>query len=115
MKMTRKVQSAPPFPDDPVERLEEIKKFRVLLVDRFHDYDYHDVYDSVFRSRVDLIMKSVKLNVDDMDEEEKQSLSDKQKSLSVKIYKFGRAIQINNSTKVKDFIQFFMMIEEFFN
>jgi hypothetical protein len=92
----RKIRRAPAMPEDPVKRLEEIKKFRELLADQFYDYEIYDVYDSVFMDRVQTIMESV----GDFEGQEE-------------LVKLGKQIVDTKSTSVKLFIQFFGMILKF--
>lgn len=82
----------PPLPA-PESRLDELAAFVRLLADRFIDYDYYDVYNSVFRQRVDEIIDTVKFD-----------------SESRHIHEFGVYIQATNSTKSRDFMKFFKLI-----
>ena len=69
----------------------EVIKFRKLLADRFYDYGYYNVYDSVFRKRVDKWLKNEKLKEDTRE--------------------LGRHIQQTNATEVKTYIAFFKLVE----
>jgi hypothetical protein len=113
--MPRKLRPAPEMPEDPIERLNEVVRFRKLLADKFYDYDYRDVYESVFRNRVDVLLENINFDPEKMSEEEKQGLTEKQKVLSMKIFKIGKEIQETDSTEVKLYILFFKTIEEFFH
>ena len=86
----------PPLPP-PEKRLAELRTFTEILADKFIDYDHLDVYDSVFRHRVDEIIETIKF-----DEE------------SAHIEEFGEYIRATNSTKARDFLKFFMMILDYF-
>lgn len=112
--MPRKLIPPPPMSENPLERLEEVKKFKHLLASEFYDYDYKDVYDSVFRARVDAILEGVILNPELMTEEEKEDLTEERCKQSLEIYKIGKHIQETNSTSVKLYIAFFAAIETFF-
>jgi hypothetical protein len=101
--MKRKIRHAPPMPIEPNERLKEIKTFRRLLVDDFYDYNYRNVYESVFHSRVDTILNIVP--------KDGENITDKQRN----IYRIGNEIKDTNSTEVKMFIAFFIAAEEFFS
>lgn len=92
--MTRK-RIQPPAMPEPESRLDELKAFVELLADQFIDYDHHDVYDSVFRNRVDEIVETIVFK-----EHEKY------------IEEFGEYIRATNSTKARDFLKFFKMIIE---
>ena len=89
--MTRKRILPPALPSSE-SRLDELRCFVALLAD-FIDYDYYDVYDSVFRQRVDEIVDTIKFDAD-----------------SQHIEEFGEYIRATNSTKVRDFMKFFQMI-----
>jgi hypothetical protein len=91
----RKRIGAPPVPE-PEERINELKKFVALLADRFIDYDRLDVYDSVFRSRVDTIVETVGFD-----------------ETSRHIEELGEYIRATNSTKVRDFMKFFQICIEY--
>ena len=113
--MTRKLRNPPPMPEDPIERLEEVKSFRRLLANDFYDYGYTDVYDSVFHSRVHTFLEHVNFHPDDMSPEERAQFTPEQIQLSMKIYLLGTEIQETNSTSVLMFIQFFGAIMDFMN
>ena len=74
-------------------RLDELRGFVALLADQFIDYDHFDVYDSVFRSRVDEILDTIKFDSD-----------------SQHIEEFGEYIRATNSTRCRDFMKFFQLI-----
>jgi hypothetical protein len=93
---SRKRITPRPLPP-PEERLKELKGFVELLADSFIDYDHYNVYDSVFRQRVDEIVESIKFDEN-----------------SQHIEEFGEYIRATNSTKARDFLKFFMMILEYF-
>lgn len=79
------------------KRLDELKEFVALLADQFIDYDHYNVYDSVFRQRVDDIVDGIKFDED-----------------SRHIEEFGEYIRATDSTKARDFLKFFVMILEYF-
>lgn len=89
---SRKRTSIPPLPE-PEKRLAELKTFTEVLADKFIDYDHLDVYDSIFRHRVDEIVESI------IFEEEAKYIEE-----------FGEYIRATNSTKARDFLKFFMMV-----
>ena len=91
---TRKRITAPAMPE-PESRLDELKRFVALLADQFIDYDHLDVYDSVFRNRVDEIIETIVFKEDEM-----------------YIEAFGEYIRATNSTKARDFLKFFKMLIE---
>lgn len=93
---SRKRIAPRPLPP-PEERLDELKGFVELLSDRFIDYNHYNVYDSVFRQRVDEIVETIKFDED-----------------SQHIEEFGEYIRATNSTKARDFLKFFMMILQYF-
>jgi hypothetical protein len=95
-KMTPNSSKFPPLPP-PEKRLAELKTFTEILADKFIDYDHLDVYDSVFRQRVDEILDSIKFDED-----------------CAHIEEFGEYIRATNSTKCRDFLKFFMMILAYF-
>jgi len=86
----------PPLPP-PEKRLAELKTFTEVLADKFIDYGHLDVYDSIFRQRVDEIVENIKFDED-----------------SQHIEEFGEYIRATNSTKCRDFLKFFMMILAYF-
>lgn len=106
-KMRRKIQLPPLLSEIPSERLVEVSVFRKLLVDKFYDYGYLDVYDSVFRQRVDSFLTYIKF-------EEDECLTKKQNDLCKLILKIGKEIQETNSSEVKLYIKFFRCIEQIF-
>ena len=86
----------PPLPP-PEKRLAELKTFTEVLADKFIDYDHLDVYDSIFRQRVDEIVEGITFDED-----------------SAHIEEFGEYIRATNSTNSRDFLKFFMMILAYF-
>ena len=88
--MTTRKRILPPSIPAPESRLDELRGFVALLADQFIDYDHFDVYDSVFRSRVDEILDSIKFDSDSHHLEE-----------------FGEYIR---ATKARDFMKFFQLI-----
>jgi hypothetical protein len=86
----------PPLPP-PEHRLAELQTFTEVLSDQFIDYNHLDVYDSIFRHRVDEILDAIKFDED-----------------SQHIEEFGEYIRATNSTKCRDFLKFFMMILQYF-
>jgi hypothetical protein len=97
MASTRKICKAPSLPENPIDRLDEIKRFRNVLSDSFYDYGIYNVYDSVFFDRIQVIMQYV--NLEDHE----------------KIRELGSHIVETNSTDVKLFIKFFSLILELFD
>jgi len=95
--MTTRKRILPPPTPDIESRLDELRSFVALLADQFIDYDHYDVYDSVFRQRVDEIVDSIKFDAD-----------------VAHIEEFGEYIRATNSTKARDFMKFFMMILQHF-
>ena len=91
--MTTRKRILPPALPSSESRLDELRGFVALLADRFIDYDYYDVYDSVFRQRVDEIVDTIKFDAD-----------------SQHIEEFGEYIRATKSTKARDFMKFFQMI-----
>lgn len=98
--MIRKRILPPPMPE-PEKRLAEIKIFSDLLVNRFIDYDCTDVYNSVFRDRVNKIMDTIVWEKETGDN-------------ANAILEFGTYIQAVNSTKTRDFTKFFKLILDYF-
>ena len=95
--MPPKIKSKfPPLPE-PEKRLAELRTFTEILADQFIDYDHLDVYDSVFRHRVDEILDTIKFDAD-----------------CAHIEEFGEYIRATNSTKCRDVLKFFMMILTYF-
>jgi hypothetical protein len=96
--MARKTKNNPfPALPPPEKRLAELKTFTEVLADQFIDYNHLDVYDSIFRHRVDEILDSIKFDENCQHIEE-----------------FGEYIRATNSTKSRDFLKFFMMILQYF-
>ena len=91
--MTTRKRILPPSIPAPESRLDELRGFVALLADQFIDYDHYDVYDSVFRQRVDEIVETIKFDED-----------------SQHIEEFGEYIRATNSTKARDFMKFFQLI-----
>jgi hypothetical protein len=91
--MTTRKRILPPSIPAPESRLDELRGFVALLADHFIDYDHYDVYDSVFRQRVDEIVETIKFDED-----------------SQHIEEFGEYIRATNSTKARDFMKFFQLI-----
>ena len=81
---------------EPEQRIAELKSFVALLADRFIDYDILDVYDSVFRTRVDSIVETVLFDPENAHVEE-----------------LGEYIRATNSTKCRDFMKFFQLCIQF--
>lgn len=81
---------------EPEERIAELKTLTALLADRFIDYDILDVYDSVFRTRVDAIVETVLFDAENAHVEE-----------------LGEYIRASNSTKCRDFLKFFQLCIDF--
>jgi hypothetical protein len=96
MARKTKTNPFPPLPP-PEKRLAELKTFTEVLADQFIDYNHLDVYDSIFRHRVDEILDSIKFDENCQHIEE-----------------FGEYIRATNSTKSRDFLKFFMMILQYF-
>ena len=88
----RKRNAGPALPEDPAERIEQVRKFINDLGD-LYDCDHTDVYDSVFFTRVGEIM------VDTVFDENTESIRD-----------MGRQILDTRSTSVKLYIGFFRAI-----
>lgn len=95
MTIRRKRTPPPPMPE-PEQRIAELKTFIALLADRFIDYDILDVYDSVFRNRVDAIVETALFVGGETHIEE-----------------FGEYIRASNSTKCRDFLKFFQLCVEY--
>jgi len=86
----------PPLP--PIEhRLAELQTFTEILSDQLIDHDHLDVYDSIFRHRVDEILDAIEFDENCQHIEE-----------------FGEYIRATNSTKCRDFLKFFTMILTYF-
>jgi len=98
MKIRRKRARAPPMPDDPTKRFEEAELMLTDLVD-LYDYDYHDVYDSVFFLRVSQYMDGMTFKDDD--------------AAGLIMRDTGREILETRSTSVKLFIRFFKSIVDY--
>ncbi|NBR60677.1 hypothetical protein EB118_02790 [bacterium] len=103
MPTIRKLRKAPPLPTNPNASLNELKTFRCLLADRFYDYDFHHVYESVFFDRVELIMKTVDFDCGKIKDEH----------FLKEIRDLGNYIVDTRSTEVRLFIIFFDMILKF--
>lgn len=88
----RKRIAGPPLPEDPAERIEQVRKFMNDLTD-LYDCDHTDVYDSVFFTRVGDIM------VDTVFDESTSSIRD-----------MGQHILDTRATSVKLYIAFFQAI-----
>ena len=88
----RKRIAGPALPEDPAERIEQVRKFMNDLGD-LYDCDHTDVYDSVFFTRVGHIM------VDTVFDETTSSIRD-----------MGRQILDTRATSVKLYIAFFRAI-----
>lgn len=86
----RKRTAAPPLPEDPAKRIEQVRKFMHDLAE-LYDCDHRNVYDSVFFTRVGDIM------VDTVFEDAKTHA----------IRDLGRQILDTRSTSVKLYIAFF--------
>jgi len=89
----RKRIAGPALPEDPMKRREQLRAFMRDLAD-LHDCDHHDVYDSVFFTRVDEIMKDTVF-----DDAATHTIRD-----------LGRKILDTRSTSVKLYIAFFNAI-----
>ena len=93
--MTTRKRILPPAMPEPTSRLDELKIFVEVLADQFIDYNHLDVYDSVFRNRVDEIVETI-------------IFEDNEKYIE----EFGEYIRATNSTKARDFLKFFKMVIE---
>lgn len=93
--MTTRKRILPPAMPETTSRLDELKIFVEVLADQFIDYDHLDVYDSVFRNRVDEIVETI-------------IFEDNEKYIE----EFGEYIRATNSTKARDFMKFFNMVIE---
>jgi hypothetical protein len=88
----RKRIAGPPLPEDPAERIEQVRKFTRDL-SNLYDHDHTDVYNSVFFTRVGEIM------VDTVFDDTTAGIRD-----------LGREILDTRSTRVKLYIAFFSAI-----
>ena len=93
MTTRRRRIAGPPLPEDPDERLKQVRKFMHDLAD-IYDHDHHDVYDSVFFTRVGDIMQDTVF----------------EDSNTHVIRDLGRQILDTRSTCVKLYIAFFRAI-----
>lgn len=91
-----KTTKFPPLPP-PEHRLAELRMFTEVLSDQLIDYNHLDVYDSIFRHRVDQILDTI------IFDENCQHIEE-----------FGEYIRATNSTQCRDFLKFFMMILQYF-
>jgi hypothetical protein len=89
----RKRIAGPTLPEDPAKRTEELRKFTRDLAE-LYDYDYADVYDSVYFVRTVEIMKDTVF-----DDAATHTIRD-----------LGRKILDTRSTSVKLYIAFFKAI-----
>ena len=89
----RKRIAAPPLPEDPTKRIEQVRNFMHDLAE-IYDHEHYDVYDSVFFTRVgDIMVDTV------FDDAETHAIRD-----------LGRQILDTRSTCVKLYIAFFRSI-----
>jgi hypothetical protein len=88
----RKRIAGSPLPDDPSERIEQVRNFMHDLAE-LYDHDHYDVYNSVYFERVGDIM------IDTIFDENTSSIRD-----------MGRKILDTRSTSVKLYIAFFKAI-----
>jgi len=86
----RKRIAAPPLPEDPAKRIEQVRAFMHDLAE-LYDCDHHNVYDSVFFTRVGDIMEDTVF-----DDESTYVIRD-----------LGHKILDTRSTSVKLYIAFF--------
>lgn len=94
-KMRRRKRIAgPALPEDPTSRTDQVRAFMRDLAE-LHDCDHHDVYDSVFFTRVGEIMEDTVFD----DEDTTGAIRD-----------LGRAILDTRSTSVKLYLAFFSAI-----
>ena len=91
-KMHRKKHAGPPLPEDPAERIDQVRAFMHDLAE-LYDHEHYDVYDSIFFVRVGDIMKDTHFD------EQTYAIRD-----------LGRAILDTRSTSVKQYISFFKSI-----
>ena len=94
--MKRKRILPPPFPG-PELFLDEMKRFMYLLADRFIDYEYYDVYNSVFYSRVVTFIENMTYDKD----------SEHIKEAAYQIYN-------SKTTNARDYLKFFKMCTEYY-
>ena len=85
--------AGPTLPEDPTKRIEQVRAFVRDLAD-LHDCDHHDVYNSVFFTRVGEIMEDTVF-----DDARTHTIRD-----------LGRTILDTRSTSVKLYIAFFNAI-----
>jgi hypothetical protein len=105
--MARRSRILPPeMPEDPYARHEEAKRFLEVLSDDLIDYDHYNVYNSVFRKRVDQYLENI--NFSDL-----EGMAEKQVALAKTVHTLGLAIQASDTTKTRDFLAFFKSILAF--
>ena len=86
----RQRTAAPPLPEDPAKRIEQIRNFMHDLAE-LYDHEHYDVHDSVFFTRVgDIMVDTV------FDDAKTHAIRD-----------LGRQILDTRSTSVKLYIAFF--------
>lgn len=105
--MVRRSRVLPPaLPEDPPARREEARRFLEVLSDDLIDYDHYNVYNSVFRKRVDEYLEQIDFG-------DLEGMNDHQVSLAKTSHKLALAIQASDTTKTRDFLAFFKSILAF--
>jgi len=94
------------MPDDPQARHDEARRFLEALSDDLIDYDHYNVYNSVFRMRVDEYLEHI-------DFRDVGGMNEHQVGLAKDVQRLGLAIQESDTTKTRDFLAFFKSILTF--
>lgn len=96
----------PPLPTNPADRYLEAKMFLEVLADDLLDYDHLNVYNSVFRKRVDEYFAEIDFSMTEGFSEESVKLVKTVESL-------GKMIRETETTKTRDFLAFYKSIVAF--
>ena len=96
----------PLLPTHPGDRYLEAKMFLEVLADDLLDYDHYNVYNSVFRKRVDEYFAEIDFSMT-------EGFSEESVKLVKTIESLGKMIRETETTKTRDFLAFYKAIVAF--
>ena len=97
----------PPLPTNPTDRYLEVKMFLDVLVNDLLDYDHLNVYNSIFRKRVDDYFGEIDFSMTT------EEFTEESFQLVKTIQRLGTMIRDTETTKTRDFLDFYRSIVTF--
>ena len=104
--LRRRPTPHPPMPINPDDRYLEVKMFVEVLADDLIDYDHLNVYNSVFRKRVDDYFEEIDFSMT-------EGFSAESIRLLTILKILGTKIRETETTKTRDFLAFYKAIIAF--